>query len=56
MSYAFITQFVNMVICIIFSCRGDDFSFVSIRLAHTDGEWNPCWVLGVYCQVQVSDA
>jgi hypothetical protein len=33
MSYAFITQLVNMVNCINFPCEGDDFSFVSIKLA-----------------------
>jgi len=33
MSYAFITQFVNVINCIIFPCRGDDFSFVSIKSA-----------------------
>jgi hypothetical protein len=32
-SYAFITQFVNMINCINFPCKGDDFSFVSIKLA-----------------------
>jgi hypothetical protein len=33
MSYAFITQFVNMINCINFPFKGDDFSFVSISLA-----------------------
>jgi len=33
MSYAFITQFVSMINCINFSCKGYDFSFVSIKLA-----------------------
>ena len=32
-SCAFITQFVNMVNCINFPCKGDDFSFVSVKLA-----------------------
>ena len=32
-SYAFITQFVNMINCINFPCKGDDFSFVTIKLA-----------------------
>jgi len=33
MGCAFITQFVNMVNCIIFPCIGDVFSLVSIKLA-----------------------
>jgi len=33
MSYTFITHFVNMINCIIFPCRGEDFSFVSIKSA-----------------------
>jgi len=33
MSYAFITQFVNMINCINFSRKDYDFSFVSIKLA-----------------------
>ena len=32
-SYAFITQFVNMINCINFPRKGDDFSFVTIKLA-----------------------
>jgi len=31
MSYAFIIQFVNMINCIVFPCRGDGISFVSIK-------------------------
>jgi len=33
MSDAFVTQFVNMVNCIIFPCIDDVFSFVSITVA-----------------------
>ena len=33
MSCGFIIQFVNMINCINFPCRGDDFSFVSIKSA-----------------------
>ena len=33
MSYAFVTQFVNMINCIIFPCIRGVFSSVSIKLA-----------------------
>ena len=61
MSCAFIRQFVNMINCINFPCRGDEFSFVSIKLPE-QRLWMELWectvscggvlsVVGVYCQL-----
>jgi len=33
MGYLFIKQFVNMFNCINFPCKGEDFSYVSMKLA-----------------------
>ena len=51
MSCAFIAEFVNMINCIIFSCKVDDFSFVITKLA-AHCEWNQCQIAEVYCLLQ----
>jgi hypothetical protein len=53
MSCGFITQFVNMINCIIFHVKVMTLVLLALSQQHTNCEWNPCWIVEEYCQLQV---
>ena len=52
MSYAFITQFVNMINCIIFHVKVITLVLPVLSQQHTNCEWTQCQIVEVYCQLQ----